>query len=109
MTLKTAFMTVIIYQNMICKTKKSYSPDRFLPIASISSTYIMHGARCLASLKRSRTLAAPNPTFSHHINIYVQLYTSMLFRSYFADIFTDLFISLLLMDLGKFPLAHLFI
>ncbi len=37
-------------------------PARRWPIASTSSTKMMHGARLRASLNRSRTRAAPTPT-----------------------------------------------
>ena len=37
-------------------------PSLFFPMVSISSIKTIHGAFSLASLKRSRTLAAPRPT-----------------------------------------------
>ena len=40
------------------------APARRWPIASISSTKMMHGARLRASANRSRTRAAPTPTNS---------------------------------------------
>ena len=41
-----------------------YFESRLLPIASISSIKIMHGAFFSASLKRSLTLEAPTPTYN---------------------------------------------
>ena len=37
--------------------------SRLLPIASISSINMMHGAICCACLNKSRTLEAPTPTY----------------------------------------------
>ena len=37
--------------------------SRLLPMASISSIKIIHGAICCACLKRSRTREAPTPTY----------------------------------------------
>lgn len=49
----------------VCSSSVLEKPDmvlaRFLPTASISSMYTMHGARARASLKRLRTRAAPRP------------------------------------------------
>ena len=39
-----------------------YLESRLLPMASISSMNMIHGADCCACLNRSRTLEAPTPT-----------------------------------------------